>query len=206
MNEDRLKKITHQLLGEYQERRLPKIIKRLAEFPNISNKIKVSLGMRRAGKTFFLFQKIQNLIKKKISKERIFYINFEDERLLPLSAQELGFIIDYYYELYPDHINKKCYFFFDEIQNVHDWSQVIRRIQDTKNVELFLTGSSANLLSKEIASRLRGRSVSTEIFPFSLSEYCEYLGKKLPNKVMGPKKSSEYKNCLLYTSDAADES
>ena len=122
--------------------------------------------MRRSGKTYFVFQHILALIKNGIPLSRILYINFEDDRLLPLYRQKLASLIEAFYTLYPENHELKCYLFLDEIQNVEDWPIVIRRFHDSKQVEIFLTGSSAKLLSKEIASNLRGRSLSTEIWPY----------------------------------------
>ncbi len=103
--------------------------------------------------------------------KQAFYINFEDDRLLPLDQQKLAKLVDSFYSLYPENHDRKCYLFFDEIQNVEDWPVVVRRLHDSKNVEIFLTGSSSKLLSKEISTSLRGRSLSIEIWPYSFSEF-----------------------------------
>ena len=71
----------------------------------------------------------------------------------------------------PKIINRCCYLFLDEVQNVEGWPLVLRRILDTKNIQIYVTGSSAKLLSKEIATSLRGRSLSIEILPYSYLEY-----------------------------------
>lgn len=161
------------LLGEFYDKLnlLKDIVVRDAQFPNAPNKIKVAIGMRRTGKTYFLYQQILKMINDGISKREILFINFEDDRLLPLNATKLAALVDAFYSLYPENHNKKCYFFFDEIQNVDNWPIVIRRLHDTKNVEIFLTGSSAKLLSKEIATSLRGRTLAIEIWPYSFNEF-----------------------------------
>ena len=76
-----------------------------------------------------------------------------------------------FYSLFPENHDLTCYIFLDEIQNVPQWPLIVRRYFDSKKIELFLTGSSAKLLSKEIATELRGRSLATEIWPYSFSEY-----------------------------------
>ena len=141
------------------------LVPREAQFPDAPNKIKVAIGMRRSGKTYFLYQQILKLMSDGVSKTRILYLNFEDDRLLPLTQKKLAKLIEGFYAIYPENNNVKCYLFLDEIQNVEGWPMVVRRFHDTKNVELFLTGSSAKLLSKEIATSLRGRSLAVEIWP-----------------------------------------
>jgi len=80
-------------------------------------------------------------------------------------------ILESFKELYPEHIDDINFVFFDEIQNVKDWEIGIRRIYDTKKFRIFLTGSSSKLLSKEIATQLRGRAITFEIFPFHLKNF-----------------------------------
>lgn len=147
------------------------IVLRDAHFPSAQKKIKVAVGMRSSGKTCFLYHYIQRLLNGGLDKICILYLNFEDDRLSPLNQQKLALLLDAFYMLYPENASRKCYFFLDEIQNVEGWELVIRRFHDTKNIEIFLTGSSAKLLSKEIATSLRGRSLATEIWPYSFTEY-----------------------------------
>jgi predicted AAA+ superfamily ATPase len=89
----------------------------------------------------------------------------------------LAKLVEAYYALYPENHDKKCYLFLDEIQNIEEWPLVVRRLHDSKNVEIFVTGSSAKLLSKEIATNLRGRSIAVEMWPYSLTEFL--LAKKI---------------------------
>lgn len=161
------------LLAELQDtlKRIQPLISRSAKFQSAPNKIKVAIGMRRTGKTYFVYQTILHLLNQGVPFTRILYLNFEDDRLLPLDSKKLANILETFYTIYPENHEQKCYLFLDEIQNVPQWANVIRRFYDTKPVEIFLTGSSAKLLSKEIASSLRGRSLATEIWPYSLNEY-----------------------------------
>ncbi len=147
-----------------------KIIKRDINLVDI-DKIFSIIGPRRAGKTYFLFQIIENLIEKGVEESQILYINFEDDRLSDIEKEDLQLILDTFYELFPENRNKKIYFMFDEVQNVPSWSKFIRRLQDKENCKIYLTGSSAKLLSKEIATELRGRTWSYYIYPFSFKEY-----------------------------------
>ena len=160
------------LLEEFSEKIATFIpgVTRDFDFPAVPNKIMVAIGMRRSGKTYFLFQTIIKLLKE-VAITRILYINFEDDRLYPITKKKLSDLIDHFYSLYPENHNQLCYLFFDEIQNVQEWPIVIRRYFDTKKVKIFLTGSSAKLLSKEITTSLRGRSIATEVCPFNFLEF-----------------------------------
>lgn len=165
------------------------------KFPEIPEKVMVTIGMRRTGKTYFLFQTIHHLLKQ-VPLSRILYLNFEDDRLYPLTSYQFAELIDNFYALYPENHDQLCYFFFDEIQNVEEWHRLIRRYLDTKNVKIYLTGSSAKLLSKEIATTLRGRSVAIEMWPFAFDEFLR--GKKiaLPEQPWGQKSMDPLKGWL----------
>jgi hypothetical protein len=166
---DLIKTIHHELKDKLKE--LETAIHRDIDFIEIKNKISVAIGMRRTGKTWLMLHKIQSLLSEGIPFSRILYVDFEDDRLLPLDHQTLANVLDGFYSLYPENHHQLCYLFLDEIQIIEQWALVIRRFYNTKNVRLYLSGSSAKLLSKEIATELRGRSIATEIFPFSFREY-----------------------------------
>lgn len=166
--------IIEHLISDFQERNLPQFTPRHVKLPWLPNKIDTVIGMRRSGKTWFLFQIISDLLSKGASKESFLYLNLEDERLLPMTVADLQKIPDVYYRRYPHFRDRECTFFFDEIQNITGWERFVRRLLDTENVHICLTGSSAKLLSREIATSLRGRSISTEIFPFSFREVLDH--------------------------------
>lgn len=171
--------LIEQLIKDFQERTLPAVLTRNAILPVIPGKVDAVIGMRRSGKTYFLYQAMHKLLDARFPKEGILYINFDDERLAPLKLEHLHLITDIYYRLYPERKKTKCYFFFDEIQNVAGWERYVRRLVDTENVQIAITGSSAKLLSKEIATSLRGRSIPTEIFPYSFLETLQYENPKI---------------------------
>ncbi len=135
-------------------------------------KIITLIGVRRSGKTSILYKMINQLCQG-IDKSQIVFINFEDERL-DLKTDELDFIIQAYRELYPDNNLDNCYFFFDEIQNVPSWEKFIRRVYDTISKNIYITGSNSRLLSTEIATSLRGRTLSFEVYPLSFTEYLSF--------------------------------
>lgn len=132
--------------------------------------------MRRTGKTTILFLHISNLLKDGVKRSRILFVNFEDDRLSQdtPSYNIISDIVESWYSIDPDRHSEQCYLFFDEIQNVKGWEKTVRRLQDTKKVKLYITGSSAKLLSKEIATELRGRSLTTEVWPFDFLEYPDF--------------------------------
>lgn len=180
------------LIGEFYSKleRLNNLVIRDVSFPVIKDKVKVLVGMRRVGKTYCTYQHILNLIASGIKKSCILYINFEDDRILPADQQKIAKLVDAFYALYPENHEEKCYLFFDEIQNVNGWPLVIRRLHDSKNAEIFLTGSSAKLLSKEIATSLRGRSLATEIWPYNFGEFMQATNTII-NRDLYDKKSQD---------------
>ncbi|MFT4244838.1 MAG: ATP-binding protein [Candidatus Woesearchaeota archaeon] len=170
-----MKQILKTLIADFHTSKLQNFILRTGfTIPLNTTKIITLIGPRRAGKTTLLMQLIDTLITKhSVKKQHILYINFEDERL-QLTTQDLQLIIDSYLELYPDTDLSSVYFFFDEIQEIQGWEQFIRRIYDTYSKHIYLTGSSAKLLSTEIATSLRGRSISYEVLPLSFKEYLNF--------------------------------
>lgn len=168
-----MKDIFKRLITDFIESPAKDIFSRQLDIPLDSKKIVSLIGVRRSGKSSILFDMI-NALRQKNSKENIIYINFEDDRLYPLELSHLDMILESYYELYPTKRDEKVYLFLDEIQAVPQWEVYVRRIYDTLNLQIFITGSSARLLSTEIATSLRGRTISYEVFPFSFKEYLRF--------------------------------
>lgn len=145
--------------------------------PSCTKKIITLVGVRRCGKTSILYHMINELCKR-VDKTKILFLNFEDERL-ELNSDELDLILQSYMELYPEQNLSECYLFFDEIQNVANWEKFIRRVYDTVTKNIFITGSNSKLLSSEIATSLRGRTLSFEVFPLSFKEYLSFKDIKV---------------------------
>ena len=135
----------------------------------------VLVGIRRAGKSYMLYQHIQHLVANGHSIEEMLFINFEDERISDIRKEDLYLILEAYRELFAF----QPIIFLDEIQNVEGWEHFARRLADEK-YRVFITGSNANMLSREISSTLGGRYLTKEIRPFSFSEYLEYHNIHLP--------------------------
>ncbi len=140
--------------------------------PTDTRKIITLVGVRRSGKTSILYDMI-NTLSQKIDKTKILFLNFEDERL-NLQVDDLDLVLQSFRELYPEHRLEECYFFFDEIQNIDGWEKFIRRVYDTVSKHIFITGSNSKLLSTDIATSLRGRTLSYEVFPLSFAEYLSF--------------------------------
>jgi predicted AAA+ superfamily ATPase len=172
-----MKDLFKRLIKESIEKDYPEIKERELQVPSDLNKIITIIGARRSGKTHFLYS-IITAFRKTMKRELLVYINFDDDRLFPLEINSLNDFIEGYYELYPENRNEKVYFFLDEIQNITNWELFIRRIYDKENCHIYLTGSSSRLLSKEIATSLRGRTIVYELFPLSFSEYLKWKSIK----------------------------
>lgn len=162
-----MKEIFQRIIADFHKKGIENYITRDIDIPINTGKIISILGSRRAGKTYLFYQ-----IMEKLSTpiENIIYINFEDERL-SVKKEDLQLLIEGYLEMYPDKKFEELHFFFDEIQNIEGWEQFVRRVYDTISNNIYVTGSSAKLLSKEIATSLRGRTISYEIYPLSFKEY-----------------------------------
>jgi len=170
IDEDKMKETFKILITDFIEKNLDNVYERDLTVPLNSKKIVSVIGARRVGKTYFLFSLI-NRIRKKTTRDRVAYINFEDDRLFPLTIREMNLFVEAYYELFPNNKGILVYFFFDEIQNVEKWELFVRRIYDSERCTIFISGSSSKLLSREIATSLRGRTISYELFPYSFKEY-----------------------------------
>ncbi|MCD4810977.1 MAG: ATP-binding protein, partial [Methanosarcinales archaeon] len=139
-------------------------------------------GPRRSGKTYLMYMGIKELLARKEDKNSILYVNFEDSRLVGAVSQDLNTLLEVFFEFCPDR-NEKTWVFLDEIQVIPDWERFVRTLVDMENVNVFVTGSSSRLMSKEIATSMRGRSLTYNVYPFSFAEvlkagkleYEEYL-------------------------------
>lgn len=164
-----MKSIIKGIIADFHQLPLPAFKRRQLDVPVDIDKIITVIGPRRAGKTYYLYQLMADLAQKGVAKSQILYINFEDERIVLDNENDL--IFDAYRELYPFQDLSDVYVFFDEIQELPGWEKFVRRVYDTVSKHIFLSGSNAKLLSKEIATALRGRSISFELLPLSFSEY-----------------------------------
>ena len=132
--------------------------------------LQVFVGVRRSGKSFLMFQKIRQMLNEGHGWEDMLYLDFEDRRLEGFSADDFNLILECHQEVY----GKRPMLFLDEIQNVDGWQKFARNLAD-KKYSVFITGSNAKMLSKDIMSALGGRYIPVEVYPFSFTEYLDYL-------------------------------
>ncbi|MCF2141268.1 MAG: ATP-binding protein [Candidatus Lokiarchaeota archaeon] len=170
------------IILEFQNQKLPRIYKRDYDLPT-TDKIITIIGIRRSGKTFFLYQQIKKLLDQGISKDRIVYINFEDDRLFPIKIDDMNSFLEAYFKLYPENKNIKKYFFFDEIQVVPHWELFIRRLYDKEKVNIFITGSTSKISLKEISTELRGRTIPITFYPLNFKEFLHFHNVILKNNL-----------------------
>lgn len=137
----------------------------------------VFVGLRRAGKSYLMYQHIHHLMEQGHSIEEMLYFNFEDDRIDSITISDLDLIKTCYEEMY-DH---RPIFFLDEIQNIKGWEKFARRLADI-GYRVYITGSNAKMLSSEIATTLGGRYLIKDIYPFSFSEYLLYKKIDLSDK------------------------
>ncbi len=179
---DQFTDVVSEKLADAVEMELPAGIRREQTLPDVPGKAHAITGMRRAGKTFYLFQCLRDALAEGVARERLVYFNFEDERLGTPETAQLSQIVESYYRRFPDFRRKEEVFFcFDEIQVVPGWERFTRRLMDSEKVRIFLSGSSAKMLSREVATSMRGRAMETVITPFSFREFATARQVAVPN-------------------------
>ena len=165
------------LVADFAEMRLDTGVPRRLRMETVRNKAAVCIGVRRSGKSTFLFQAIERLVAGGVPRENILYLNFFDDRLHGLRQDNIGLVMEAYYSLYPEKKGRETvHCFFDEIQAVRGWESFVDRLMRTEKCVVTLTGSSAGMLSKEVATQMRGRALSWEMFPFSFREFLDFKG------------------------------
>jgi predicted AAA+ superfamily ATPase len=153
-----------------------RVIPREFQFEEYGNY--VFTGIRRAGKSFLLYQHMQELLRSGTGWDQIVFVNFEDERLIGMETTDLNLLLEIHLEL----DGKKPVLFLDEIQNVAGWETFARRLADTGH-KVYITGSNAKMLSTDIQTTLGGRFVSVEVYPYSFKEFLVANGVSYNEKV-----------------------
>ena len=179
------------LISEFREAPIPEGSPRFVGLPSTPNKPSVVIGMRRAGKTYLMFQRMRELVASGVDKRDLLYANFDDDRLQPAASGLLDNLLEAFFRSNPDARRRRSYLFLDEIQMIPEWPRFVRRVLDTEQAEIMVSGSSAKLLHTEVATELRGRGIAVEVFPYSFSESAVAAGLPLPLKLPpGPKARS----------------
>jgi len=176
---DQYRAVVRQKIIDTQAAALPSLTRRDTWLPTVKGKATAVIGMRRAGKTSLLWQLLADRVESGIGRDGLLYFSFEDERLTGMAVQDLDLLVEEFYRLNPTwRDTRKASFFLDEIQLVPGWEMFARRLLDSENIELFLSGSSARLLSREVATSMRGRAMEAVVTPFSLREMLRHLGRE----------------------------
>lgn len=146
----------------------------------------VLVGIRQAGKSYLLYQRAQQMLREGTDINNIVYIDFDDERLLGIQTSDLDLILQAYYSSRSD----KPVLFFDEIQNIDGWEHFARRLANQK-YHVFITGSNAKMLSRDISTTLGGRYLDDKVLPYSFGEYLNARGVTLDDGWMYGKQKNQ---------------
>jgi uncharacterized protein len=187
-----MKQLLKQVIADQQELTNEKwVIRKIPQELIDSNEVLVISGIRRCGKSVLLHQ-----IRNK-QTEKDYYLNFDDDRLSKFTVDNFQQLYEVFIELF----GEQKTFYFDEIQNIEGWELFVRRLYD-KKCKVFVTGSNAKMLSRELGTRLTGRYCTFELYPFSFSEFLSYLEIKYkPNdfySTVGIAKLTKYFNQYLF--------
>lgn len=166
--------ILRTLLYEWRDRKLPSAVERDIQLDTNqqqgTNNATVITGFRRVGKTYLLYETIDKLLAT-YQRGEVVYLNFEDERIIAPSTELLTDLIP---EIQAIFGQKPKYLFLDELQLIPNWSKWARRILDTENIQLFITGSSSKMSSAELSTELRGRAWEVKVSPLTFKEFLRF--------------------------------
>ena len=168
---------TFQSIIALHQEELPLMLnERETKLPVDGGRIVTVTGIRRCGKSSLLGLVMNRLIENGVSRQQILCIGFDDERFLSISAENLDEILQAYREMFPNQPLKDVYMFFDEIQLVEGWELFVLRVYKTYCKNIYITGSTAKMLSEEMASALRGWPDEYREYPLSFNEYLSFRG------------------------------
>lgn len=171
--------VIRQKIIDAQAAPLPVLTRRDVWLPAVKGKAIAVIGMRRAGKTSLLWQILADRVAAGTPREGLLYFSFEDERLADMQVEDLDLLVESFYQINPSWRDaRRATFFLDEIQLVPGWELFARRLLDSENIELFLSGSSARLLSREVATSMRGRAMEAVVSPFGFREVLRHAGRE----------------------------
>lgn len=186
-------------MREFYELGIPEDVRpRTVDYVEKRNSATVVTGMRRTGKTYVTYQRMRALVESGVPLERIVHVNFDDDRLKGVKLEHLRLVGEVHAEMFPDAAKERCWYFLDEVQDVEGWELFARRLVDSHRVQLCLTGSSSKMLSGDIATQMRGRSVDVEVFPLSFSEFLRFnsLVKSIPAAPFSTRTAGMLRNAM----------
>jgi predicted AAA+ superfamily ATPase len=200
--ESQFREIVRQRIVDALATHPPALTHRDVRLPTVPGKAVAVIGMRGAGKTTFLWQVLADRLSRGTDREGLLYFSFEDERLAGMTAGDLNLVVEEYYRLNPQwRDRRRATFVLDEIQSVPGWEGFARRLLDSEQIDLFLSGSSARLLSREVATTMRGRAMEALVYPFSFREYLRHRRREpnnTPDRLTKAQRSSLEKDLLDY--------
>jgi len=168
-----MKELLKTVIADQQELKWKEsyVIREVPDQLVFSNGVIVITGIRRCGKSTLLHQ------IRSVKEEKDYYLNFDDERLIHFKVDHFQILHELFIELF----GEQKTFYFDEIQNIPGWERFVRRLDDYGN-KIFITGSNARMLSRELGTHLTGRYIQLELFPFSFREYLTWSGSELTQR------------------------
>lgn len=176
--------LLRQKLADAIERPLPRLTPRQIWWPALPGKAVAVLGMRRSGKTCLLWQRVSEGLAAGLPREALPLISLDDERLAGGGPELLDQLLESWFALAPEWrsppAGRRACLFLDEIQLIRGWEGFVRRVIDAEPIDVVLSGSSAQMLSAEIASSMRGRALACEVLPFSFREALRHAGQEPP--------------------------
>lgn len=165
------------LLAEAVAAQPPSFTRRDVRLPDVPGKAFAVIGMRRSGKTTFLWQCLTDRLAQGAPRESLLLLTLDDDRISGINAADLSWLLEEYFRLYPAvRAGHTATLFLDEVQVALGWEQFTRRLIDSERVSLFLSGSSSKLLSREVATSMRGRALEVLVHPFSFREALRHQG------------------------------
>ena len=173
----------------FHERDLPNVVERELKLSLNPGKATVIIGPRRSGKTYLLYSLVGD------ERERYVYLNFENPLLFGITGRDFPGVVDAYFDLYPENVGGEVFFLLDEIQNVPDWEIGVRYLLD-EGFMVAVTGSSSRLLSREVATQLRGRGIPCTLLPLSFREFLRFKGVDFKKRDLYGRKVHVIKNLL----------
>jgi len=179
---DQSRSVIRQKIVDSEAAPPPPFTRRDVWLPTVPGKAVAVIGMRRVGKTTLLWQVLADRLARAADdtpdpRHGLMYFSFEDERLAGLQGRHLDLLVEEYFRLHPEwRDRRRATFFLDEIQLVPGWELFARRLLDTEKIDIFLSGSSARLLSREVATSMRGRAMEAAVYPFSFRECLRHAG------------------------------
>lgn len=173
-----LRNIFQSIIALHQEEIPLSLHERSLQLPLNKQRIVTVTGVRRCGKSSLLHLTINRLLASGVDKEQILYIGFDDERLANMDVSDFDEILQAYRLMYPDRPLSSVYMFFDEIQIVKGWELFVLRVYKSYCKNVYVTGSTAQMLSGEMSSALRGWPDEYTEYPLSFKEFIAFKGIK----------------------------